>query len=186
IVVPDSWRLQRIGPLPGIPRQICLRLTDYESPVDHADVVPFAKGERAVDGRAGAACHVFSTDDGAPIPLELSDPCGKLLGPVVVMKGDHIRLRQLNRLDNAQFGFWSPVIVRPHGTGQGLYRLAGTGPRKYLRQQSCNAIDLVLRLSRGVFRRPAIIRLVPHAQARMRLSLAKAPPTPSTYARNRG
>src|ERR1044071_640721 len=59
VVVPDHGRSLRVRLLPGIPREVGLRLPEHETPVDHADVAPERDRQRAVERRAGAARPVF-------------------------------------------------------------------------------------------------------------------------------
>src|SRR3954466_10699350 len=90
IVVPDDRWTLRVRLLPGIPREIGLRLSEYEAPVDHADVQAAADGQRAVEGRAGAACQVLGADEGPAVRLQLRNAPLEHLGPVVHMERDHV------------------------------------------------------------------------------------------------
>src|ERR1051326_4174899 len=76
--------------LPRVPRQVRLRLSLHESPVDHADVVYLADRHRAEKETAVASRHVLRADQRTVVTREPVDPLFKLCRRVVVVKCDHV------------------------------------------------------------------------------------------------
>src|SRR6266849_2630551 len=93
---PDRWFAVGVGMLPGVPRQVGLRFTRHETPVDSGDVIAFGDRKRALEGAAVAAGHVLGAEDGAAVLLEREHPLFEFGGWVVAVEGDDIRLFDLN------------------------------------------------------------------------------------------
>src|ERR1700761_9075706 len=63
-VKPDGWLNIDIGTLPGIPRQVGLRLADDQAPIDRSYIVFSCDRQRVIKGRTGSTGHIFGAQDG--------------------------------------------------------------------------------------------------------------------------
>src|SRR5690349_14320165 len=61
LVEPDGRLAIRVRVLPGVPRQVGLRLSLHQSPVDRRDVVTLGQWQYPFKSAAVAARHVFRT-----------------------------------------------------------------------------------------------------------------------------
>ncbi len=103
VVEPNRWLHKHIRPLPGIPRQIRLRLAIHQPPVDDANVILQRDRQIGVEQTVGASCHVLGAENWPVIGFELHDVLLEIFRKAVIMEGQNIGLRQLDLFDRLQF-----------------------------------------------------------------------------------
>src|ERR1043166_937278 len=159
-VEPDGRFAFDVRMLPRIPRQVCLRLTLHESPVDHANVVYLADRHRAEKETAVSTRHVLRADQRTVVAREPVDPFLKLRWRVVVVKCDHVRQIDLETIHRGHLFRRGPIAF-PDAGSQRLLGLRFTRPCERLRQERGDELEFVLRFEFVITAEIFIVRLVP-------------------------
>src|SRR5690348_831021 len=131
--MPDGRLSENVWTLPGVPRQVGLRLPLDESPIDHPDIHSLADRQYTVNGRSGAPRHVLGADGRPALGLELSHPPQEGLRPLVIVEAQDIRLGDLGLFDGVQARGPAPVRTVPEGAGERLSRMLAARPGENLR-----------------------------------------------------
>src|SRR5260370_14466961 len=95
LVKPHRRLVEDVGMLPRLPRQIRLRLTSNESPVDDADPLLLCDGQYRVKGAAHGTRHVFRADHWTVVLFQPRHLAPEVFRPTVVMKSDDVGLAEL-------------------------------------------------------------------------------------------
>lgn len=142
LVEPLFGLVVRIRLLPGVPRQIRLRLARDQTPVDCCYFVFLCDREDALKGAAPGARHVFRAQNGAVIFLQPADPLFELRRFAIVVKRENIRLLQLNFPHAAKLVRRSPIPL-PEATRQGLRGASFPSPCKHFGEKGENELYFV-------------------------------------------
>src|SRR5947209_58254 len=95
-VEPDCRLAIHIRLLPRVPRQVRLRLSRNQAPVDGAYVVFFRDGQDALERAVVTARHVLGANERATVLLERLHPLFEFGRRVIAVERRHIRLVELN------------------------------------------------------------------------------------------
>ncbi len=134
--------------LPRLPRIIRLRLPRYESPVDRSNVLVLCERKDLVKRAPGGTRHVLGADDRAMQFPQPNDLGFERFRPAVVVKGNYIRLAQLNPLNLIRRFILRNIDV-PNSAGQRLCGMHLPRPLERLRQQVRHARQLLGHLHLG-------------------------------------
>src|SRR5690606_9664314 len=98
-IMEPQRRLVCVGFRPTVPRIDGLRLTVYKPPVKHGYVVFFGNWQETFERTAVGACHILGAPQRLIVPLELLYTLFEILGRIVIMETDDIRLLDLQFFD---------------------------------------------------------------------------------------
>src|SRR3954454_11045917 len=110
-VEPDRRLAIGVGMLPRVPRQKRLRLAGDQAPVDGAYVIFLGDRQRAFEGAAVTARHIFRANDRAFIAEQIFQAAFESFRLVVTVERDHIGLLDLDFFRGIHFFRRRPIVV---------------------------------------------------------------------------